>query len=811
MVNLSDVDPDDISTAPTAGQAQADSGEVPTNLSQVDPSQIQTEDEYNQSQYGGTGQQIMAGIEGVAQGVAGPLAPLAERALGVDPAAIRGRAAANPWTHGIAAGAGLAGSALIPGLGEASLAGAVGNIGEHAAGLLPEATGLLSKIAATGVKTGAEMAALQTSDELSKLVTEDPNQSLQSAAVNIGLSGVLGGAVIGSVSPLWNKAINKIGVEKLASDYMGETEFLRTNPDPVSGAQTEVNDRIASTNQIMRGGLKGELVDKLTQEVSPELAQSHVSDVSQSIETAPSALKNEPIFQQAVESWKKSVTPEVDPITLETTSAPTSGQIFRATENLKRTLQGFAEPLYNGSDIPVRDMPFIKSSASLATGLKESLEDSKIWGPAADVQKQYNAAISPLFDIQKEFLVKFASKELGEKVADPTKINTYLNQAEKSKAGLKTNYVKNYLDQTQKAADAINSAYLENEVEAPFESKLNPTPVLDHSLNTPPSAGVDLARWTHRTGAATMAANATGHIGGELVGGGLGFLVGHPLAGAWMGDKILKPVFSALAKPLAETAINSGAAKGAVDYVGNIVRGQRLISDAVGNFFKFGSEVIGKDLIPDQASRDKLEKSLEYASDPQNAMSVGGNLGHYLPQHATAAASTAAIAQNYFQSIKPKQPAGAPFDEPAPIDSHAQYAYNRQLDIAQQPLLALQHAKDGTILPQDIATIKTIYPALHAQLASKIGQEMIEAKTNGVTVPYKTKLGLSQLIGYPMDSTMTPQSAQAIIASSGSAQSQTQQSTGNPKKATGVALKQINKSNDLTATNLQARQIEKRE
>jgi hypothetical protein len=50
---------------------------------------------------------------------------------------------------------------------------------------------------------------------------------------------------------------------------------------------------------------------------------------------------------------------------------------------------------------------------------------------------------------------------------------------------------------------------------------------------------------------------------------------------------------------------------------------------------------------------------------------------------------------------------------------------------------------------------------------------------------------------------------QAIMGSSNSRQEQTAPQ-GKPKKASNVELKQINKTNDLSATRDQARQIEKR-
>ncbi len=112
MVDFDSLQDDSAQQAKASAPAQ-DQGAQPSFDSLQDDSE----------KYGSPGQQIAAGLEGIAKGVAGPLAPAAELATGITtPEAIRGRAEANPWTHGLGEAAGFAGSALIPGLGEANLA-----------------------------------------------------------------------------------------------------------------------------------------------------------------------------------------------------------------------------------------------------------------------------------------------------------------------------------------------------------------------------------------------------------------------------------------------------------------------------------------------------------------------------------------------------------------------------------------------------------------------------------------------------------------------------------------------------------------
>lgn len=550
--------------------AQKEAGNIAAAAPATQPGGFDLENYINQKTYGTTGQQVLAGLEGVGQGVIGPIAPAFEVSTGLTTGKdIRGRAQANPVTHAVGEGAGFLGSLAIPGVAEVGLAGQVANVGEHAAALLPE---VASKILVGGVKASAEMAALQTSNELTKMVVGDPNQTLGSAAINVGLSGLIGGAggvAIGGVSNLWNKAKNISGVEKLLNDFQGETAAI----------------------------------------------------------------------QQA-----KGAAPS--------------------------------------------DFEAIPASSS--------------------------------------------SKSLG----------------------------------------------------------------------------VKLARWVDENGADALA-KAAGKSAAGVVGGGLGALVGHPFIGALAGEKILAPIISSLAKPLAENAIDSIAAKTSVDYLASAFKGQQILDNSVSNFFSKGSQVLAKDLIPDQADRNKLEKSLENAAIPSNAINIGGAIGHYLPQHATGVAESAAQAINYFQRLKPTQPITNPLDKVPPIDKTAQNNYNRQLDIAQQPLMVLQHVKNGGILPQDISTIRTLYPGLHDSMIRKLTNGIIQNKEAAQGLSYAQRQSLSILIGgTPLDSTMTAQAAQAIIGSaSPKSQIQAQQTkSGQSGKASGSTLSQLNKVNSLGQTSLQAHQ-----
>lgn len=156
-----------------------------------------------EEKYGTAGQIVKTGLEGIAQGVAGPLAPAIEKAFGVDPADIRGREEVNPGTHMIGQGVGLIGGA-VTGVGEGALLETAGNAVRAA---LPagKAT-FISQVGPEAIKGAFEMGLFQDGEELAKVFKEDPNQTAETAMSEIGLATVLGGVFGGVAGAALQKA-----------------------------------------------------------------------------------------------------------------------------------------------------------------------------------------------------------------------------------------------------------------------------------------------------------------------------------------------------------------------------------------------------------------------------------------------------------------------------------------------------------------------------------------------------------------------------------------------------------------------------
>ncbi len=138
------------------------------------------------------GQQALTAVEGAAQGIAGPLAPLMEEGLsklgvpGITPEDIASREEANPTISGGAKATALIGSMAL-GVGEAALAA-------KTAARVAEALNL-GKMGSSIVSGALSSGIIQGGDELTKMLLgqSDPNEGVAAHLVNVGGASLLGG------------------------------------------------------------------------------------------------------------------------------------------------------------------------------------------------------------------------------------------------------------------------------------------------------------------------------------------------------------------------------------------------------------------------------------------------------------------------------------------------------------------------------------------------------------------------------------------------------------------------------------------
>lgn len=782
----------------------------------------------NEKKYSGALEQAKTAVEGVGQGVAGPLFTGAETALLGNEEEQRGRAEVNPITHGAAQVAGFVAPAIFSAGSSAAARAGIGGAEEAAsfaakaaefsqAGLLDKAgsavvkglnlggneASLLGKIGAKSVSEATQMALLQGGDEVTKMIQNDPNQTAETAMADIGLAGVLGGTVggvFGAVSPLWKATVGDKAAQ-LIEDFKGRVKFNAENPEPVKAVADELgahyNDTRALADEVYGpSGLKAQDVEKAMPEMHegiPEQAQGFANQLEDSIakmEQKPNSYP-ERLVSKARDDFDAYRQAVQDP-------GATPADIFNATQDLKQTMQGYAK--FDKFVKPVDEAyDFVSEAKGLAHSLREGLEDSDVWGKAADRQKAINAAFTDYLPTLKDFEKKFTVEVGGEKQIDPGKVQTYMNQLGKPSAEIKQTMLDNFLKESEKYRGVISDTHANLGIDSPVTpSSLSVTKSTFGKI-TP---GQALADYFNKSGIYHLAGESLG----TTIGAGLGHALGSGAAGAVIGERALAPFFKsvlpALMKPFETVAANSSGVKAAIDYGLAAARGETVLNKAAKGLFREGADNV-INIKPDESARNKLDTALKSAqNDPSSLTKIATNVGHFMPDHAVALTQTASNAVQYLNSLKPDTTPKAPLDPKMPPSPAQTAAYNRALDLANQPLLAMKSIAKGTLTPQDVTTIKTIYPSLYASLSQKIANEMAVHVSKENTVPYSRALQVSLFLGQPLDSTMT----QPGILNAQPKPSQQPQPPGQPGKPPAASsVKGLGKMAEIARTPSQAR------
>lgn len=266
----------------------------------------------------------------------------------------------------------------------------------------------------------------------------------------------------------------------------------------------------------------------------------------------------------------------------------------------------------------------------------------------------------------------------------------------------------------------------------------------------------------------------------------------------------------AIAKLLASPeSVNATAFKTMVNTIDAALKGQTKIQKAIKEIFKPGLQVLPSHLIPDEKDRKKIDqKVMQFQLQPEKMLELSDSVSDYTPEQGKRVAELSMNAVNYLANLRPAPSKLGPLNKELPPGPLEMASYHRTLDMVNQPLLILSDVKSGRVRVQDLKALTTIYPSLYNKLAQNMTNELIDVVSKGEEIPYQTRLGLSLFLGQPMDSTMTPQSIQAIQA--GLQVSLMQKEDQSIPGAHGHrSLKDMEKLVDTASTDSQAREADR--
>lgn len=803
-------------------------------------------------EYDTIGQQAAAGLEGIAKGVAGPLATYAEKhILGVPEEDIAGRAEANPWTHGIGEATGMVGS-MLTGYGEAALVAKAANAATKSLEI--------GKVAQGAIKLGMEAGLFHMGDNASDMILDktDPEAPVAALLAGIPASVILGGT-LGAVGSKAGAKLQEIANGKAASkasqwlaDFGSRFEFLNKNKDVVGAATEEAQHLFDTVSSATEGGfsLKRASIDKLTQNIDPAVTGAYVNGMLANLENAPKAMRGNELFQDAVEAWKQRVLPKADIIGGQAYS-PAAADVFEATDMLKRQLQEWGQ--YNKQLVPLAEQPFRNSAKALAAHLKDSLENSGAWGDMGKFQKELNGAYSQMQAPLKDFISAAMSKKEGLPEVDPAKIASVFRSVTKGKPGVgfKADKIGGFFEPAKNFLDAIESLHNAQGIESGLPKV--PTNVLSEMLNQESPKGAQAADWLFGAGP-----GAIGWAGSHAAGTAAGAVTGHPYLGYRAGEHLypllkemgMKPTRWAVATVLKGLASADPAGiPQALNYANGMKSGANRIESSVENLFRLGGkQAMNSDF--SEKERDDLDKfvkggvlnqqiqnqanpplqkknptqgfahgGLVMAPEPEqpvtkpvpNATKGIAEASGVFPETSMMLGAAKGRINNYLNSIRPQEVQGKlPFDSQIE-DKEKKRVYHRALNLANRPLSILDSIKMGKLEPEQVAHMQQLHPELMNNLQKRITKKVVEAQQNGERPPYAVRQSMSLFLGSPLDSTMTPQNilaAQATFV----AQKQQQQSQVQPQgKAKASANPALSKMATPYRTQNEASQLRKQQ
>lgn len=816
----------------------------------------------NENKFESTGQTIGAGLEGLGRGFLGPVVPAIETGLsklgvpGLSPQEQRIREQAHPYVSGGGEALGF-GAGALTGTGEAALLSKIGEAAKVASGI-GEAT-KLAKVGSAAAQTAAEMAVLQSGDEVSKMIMQDPDATGQQAIANIGLATALGAGggafVTGAISPLWKATVGP----KVESFLESVTKHINGGEAALPEAVQKAAETLEITpHPIMQAALSGdphalEMARTLYRGENPEFLAAMRELPTKSAEVVANSL-GIPMEEVSHFSNRESgeLLKESTISHIEKEYAPISEALNKRDTDAAKIAVSDTDRLNHASRIMEKaintvgtDSPYYKIYEEYAQRLlakddisgidklrtelfnKSSLDrnEKQVWhdirGMLNDFQedqitKQYGQKGAELLNqrtetnkIYKEFAQKLdqLSHFLG--IGDFRGAGTLRSKLEAltpeqivKKFSTKGDVEgaeflnKNFPNIAEKVRQHEAKQFLAPVVKEHLGEIVLNTKALNTKLETLMKGSPEYANFVlpkeaiEKIKAAKVMQDAISNITdmknsgtpaglakvfsqlGAGAGGAVAWLMGHnPIGGTLVGHaaKILsvdapQAVRLAMLKHMAaDVPIKAEGFKAMVDMIKNVSKGESNINKAITSTFKSGSSYTI--YTPKAADLEKLDKLVAKTDDDPNALTkkFGENsvLGHYMPEHQTAITNTTLKAVEYLKTLKPQPKQLNPLDKSIQPTPAEQSRYDRALSIAENPLVVIQHIKDGTLQPSDIRDLNGMYPAMYTKLSSKLMSEMVDTKHNDHSVPYKTRLGLSLFLNQPMDSTLTPALIQA--------------------------------------------------
>jgi hypothetical protein len=87
--------------------------------------------------------------------------------------------------------------------------------------------------------------------------------------------------------------------------------------------------------------------------------------------------------------------------------------------------------------------------------------------------------------------------------------------------------------------------------------------------------------------------------------------------------------------------------------------------------------------------------------------------------------------------------------------------FHRYFNTVKKPMNVMRRIKTGMILPEEMETLKAVYPQLLSQMQGAVMEELADHMAEKKALPYQTKLGLSAFLEQPLVNSLDQKSIAA--------------------------------------------------
>lgn len=726
---------------------------------------------------------------GAAEGALYASADQAEKALLGDPQLTWEKAASDIGLGALLGGAVSGGTqAAAKGLGWMMTKATAGleSIGTHLAEGDPTVIKMMVK--SKGQLSALEEVAPGASDAIAAATPETAEFIIKNHARIARLEGEFPGLtdVLARVAP--EKVEEVLGNwGKLLKTPEARIEVGKSMEQAVSSAYSSIEDGLQLANREARPAETRELLGFGPNgwAATPKEAQAEGSRIVGEVERLSNEMRSKPdlfppMYPAKLEAARDGLLREIE-------SGEPAG-IFSAINKAKQQIDPLAK---FGKLVPPEHRDAISAVSTLRGTLKDSLEDAKLWGPAADRQAGFNAAQNAYFTARtrlQKLLMQQRPLPTGRVTfeAAPTKVNSWINLMADGRGEAKSQVFGDYLKAAQNLTKEMETSGVPDaqQLSGKLKEIVEQTKEIQQRGAITQIVKMAQGHEILSSGPAIPAPHAMALKAARYIPGGVGHVIGLTSDISGTIQKVRRPSMMVGVLSTLEKLAKKSSAKlqAAADGLFKSGLGGAAAGEAAGSITERLAHggMVGPENFADASSHlrdlagspDRLAERLSKET---------GTLGQHAPATADAARAFAARVVSHLAGKLPEEDGHQLLDAPFEPSGSELAEYHRHHEVAERgPLAVLEHAARGTLHPDHLEASATLYPKLHAEAQQLVAERLSEHLRKKEHVPIAMRETLGMLLGADLEHAQSPQ---AVLFAQQAMQAPAQPDQGGAPKA----------------------------